>query len=65
IKSSVEPLPKDFEEQRDILECIKNLERSYLKKELNKIKQEIKSHPAGQTPKELLEKRIKIQKLIK
>ncbi len=65
IKSSVEPLPKDFNEERDILECIKNLEKSYYKKELNKIKQEIKSYPAGETPKQLLEKRIKIQKLIK
>lgn len=65
IKSSVEPLPKDFDEERDISECIKNLEKGYYKKELNKIKQEIKSHPMGETPKALLEKRMKIQKLMK
>ncbi|MBR3603572.1 MAG: DNA primase [Elusimicrobiaceae bacterium] len=58
-------LPKDFEPQRDISACRKAVEREALQRQLNAVRQQIKTAGAGQVPAQLLKKMTELQNRLK
>ncbi|MDR0292295.1 MAG: hypothetical protein LBI01_06025, partial [Elusimicrobium sp.] len=65
IKLSVLPAPKEFNPTRDIKECVKKIEKSYLAKSLSALKAEIKKMPVGTVPAALLKAQNELQKQLK
>ncbi len=58
-------LPKDFDPQRDITTCQKAVEKEALQRQLNAVRQQIKTAGAGQVPAELLKKMTELQNRLK
>ncbi len=58
-------LPKDFDPQRDITACQKAVEKEALQRQLNAVRQQIKTAGAGQVPAELLKKMTELQNRLK
>ena len=58
-------LPKDFHPQRDITACQKAVEKEALQRQLNTVRQQIKTAGAGQVPTELLKKMTELQNRLK
>ncbi|MBR2865088.1 MAG: DNA primase [Elusimicrobiaceae bacterium] len=61
----VTELPTDFEPQRDITACKKALERELLQRQLNAVRQQIKTAGAGQVPAQLLKQMTELQNRLK
>ena len=58
-------LPKDFQPQRDIATCQKAVEKEALQRQLNAVRQQIKTAGAGQVPTQLLKKMTELQNRLK
>ena len=58
-------LPKDFQPQRDIAACQKAVEKEALQRQLNAVRQQIKTAGAGQVPTQLLKKMTELQNRLK
>jgi len=65
IKLSVTPAPKEFNPSRDIKDCVKRIEKTYLAKSLAALKAEIKKMPVGEVPAALLKAQSELQKQLK
>ncbi len=65
IRLCMEPLPKDFQAQRDIASCQKAVEKEALQRQLVSVRQQIKTAGAGQVPAELLQRMIQLQNKLK
>lgn len=65
IRLSVTELPKDFQAARDIPTCKKAVEKEALQRQLNAVRQQIKTAGAGQVPPELLQQMAQLQNKLK
>lgn len=62
---TLELLPKEARASVDIKTYIDSIEKAFIEKRLESLNTQLKSFPAGQVPRELLQEKIKLQKKLK